>query len=505
MKDKWKIQSTNTYKIINNKNVFLKDNKIGIYEDGKEIIDSIELKEYSFYYITLIGNNNSNIYALYCSPVYEDNFVHLHIKNMASISIGSQQKNNHIVYNNKIINDVQAQLYFLNGTWWIKNYDKRFNTFVNGEPVFDTPKMLSNGDRIYVLGLSIIILNKEFFINNPLNQVSYDKSYFYVCKNTEVNTNEIDDEDDDDYSKYINNNYFLRNPRMMNLPEDSEIKILEPQSEEKRRELPLALIMGSSFSMAAMTLISITQTLDNFASGRSNVKSLIFSLLMSGTMLATSLLIPLLNRKYSNKIKMLNEKDAEERYLKYIQNKMDIVEKRVRDCSEILYSTYVTPEECADIIINNKPVLWERQNSDKDFLTVRLGIGNVPSNIKLSYSIPEGREVNNETQKLMNECVEKARILKDVPVLVSFVQKKICAILYQKEELKYKYLQNIILQLIAFQSYDELKLVFLLKNNMDKKWDFVKMMPYVWNNSKEFRFFADDFSSKRDVLQYLEN
>ena len=103
----WQIQSTYKYKIINNKNIIIHDNKIGIYENGKEVLESVELKEYSFYYIKF--ENNKNIYVLYCSPVYEDDFVHLHIKSMSSISIGKDQKSNHITYDNKLVNKIQAR------------------------------------------------------------------------------------------------------------------------------------------------------------------------------------------------------------------------------------------------------------------------------------------------------------------------------------------------------------------------------------------------------------
>ena len=499
--NKWQIQSTYRYKIINSKNVVIQDNKIGIYESGREILESIELEEYNFYYIK--REENKKIYVLYCSPVYEDNYTHLHIKNMSSISIGKDQKSNHITYDNRLMNKIQAKLYFLNGTWWIKNYDTKFNTYVNNEPVSDTSKMLNNGDRIFMFGLTIIIIDKELFINNPLNKVSYDKGYFTLCNH--LNNKLIKFEDEDDFRKYVNQDYFFRTPRMLEFPENTEISILPPIHSTKNRELPLALVLGSSFSMGAMTLISTIQAIDNFNSGKGNVKSLIFSLSMSGIMLLTSILIPLLNRKYSKKIKILNEQDTINKYEKYIKSKSRMIDDIMHKESEILYKTYITPEECVDIIINNKPRLWERKISDNDFLTVRLGVGDVKSNIKLSYAKDESTEESNKTQELMEECVKKAKFLKNVPVLLSFIQKKVVAILYNREELKYRYIQNLLLQLITFQSYDELKLVFFVKDNINKEWDFVKMMPYIWSNSKEMRFFADDINSKDELAQYLEN
>lgn len=73
--------------------------------------------------------------------------------------------------------------------------------------------------------------------------------------------------------------------------------------------------------MAMMTLITLVQTIDNLASGRTDLKSSIFSIVMSATMLLTSVLIPVLNRRYSVKIRELNEKDTIENYKKYIVKK----------------------------------------------------------------------------------------------------------------------------------------------------------------------------------------
>ena len=56
----------------------------------------------------------------------------------------------------------------------------------------------------------------------------------------------------------------------------------------------------------------------------------------------------------------------------------------------------------------------------------------------------------------------KSKILEMAPISISFAEKNISAIIYNNKEKVEKYIQNIILQLITFQSYQDLKLVFLL-------------------------------------------
>ena len=59
-------------------------------------------------------------------------------------------------------------------------------------------------------------------------------------------------------------------------------------------------------------------------------------------------------------------------------------------------------------------------------------------------------------------------------------------------------------QLVAFHSYEDLKLVFLLDEDRTNKYDYVKMLPHLWNTSHDIRFFADNYDDMKEIAQYLE-
>lgn len=312
----WQIKSTSRCRIINSKNIIMNDDSIRFARNGQEILEKIILKNYSFYYVTI--GNSPEVYILYCSPVYVDNYTHLHIENTSTIFIGRDRKNNHISYDIPLVCKTQAKISLINGVWSIENYDIKYNTYVNDEPISMSTRMLANGDRISIFGLTIILIDKELFINNPFNKVNCNRNYFSVSN---YSNKLIKKYDEDDFNNYIDDNYFLRTPRILDLLDETEIKISAPQISKKNRELPAALVLGSSLSMAMMTLITLVQTIDNLASGKVDLKSSMFSIVMSATMLLTSVLIPVLNRRYSVKIRELNEKDTIENYKKYIAKK----------------------------------------------------------------------------------------------------------------------------------------------------------------------------------------
>lgn len=498
--DEWEIKTSGLCKIINPKNILFYNNTMKVVRNFEYILESVTLEDYNFYYVTI--GNSDEIYVLYCCPIYEKDYRHLHISNISTISIGRDSKNQ-IVYDNPLVCDVQAKITFFQGVWSIENYDKKFNTFVNDKPISKDTTRLLNGDRITIFGLNIIIINREIYINNPLNKIKYDLKYFSpipYSKNKLLNS-----EDEEDFSKYTNERYFLRTPRMLEKIHNERITISPPGVSKKSRELPAAIVLATSFSMSLMTVITLSQTIYNLSEGRVQMQNAIFSFAMSGAMLLTSVLVPVLNRVFSKRVQRLNRKDAIESYKKYIRQKEISIENILNDNRKILNDIYPTEDKCLDIIINQTSRLWERQIIDDDFLTLRLGVGTVPSKLEISANESDNINEEPEVYELMQECIQKARILTKAPVLISIANHNAFGVICPKEELKNRYIQNLLLQLVTFQSYDELKIVLLLKDNVNNNWNFAKMLPHIWSNSKETRFFADSPSEIGVIAQYLED
>ena len=170
----------------------------------------------------------------------------------------------------------------------------------------------------------------------------------------------------------------------------------------------------------------------------------------------------------------------------------------------ILYENYVPAEECARIIIERDPRLWERTIEDYDFLNVRWGIGDAPLDIDIQYPEEHFAMEDDNLLEKVNDIASKSKLLKQAPIVTSLVEKNISAIIAKEDEELEKLLQGIIMQLIAFHSYEDLKLVFLVKKENLKKWEYVKMLPYVWNNTKQIRFFTDDYDEMKEISKYLE-
>lgn len=453
-----------------------------ILENGT--IAFIELEKYN------------EICVLYCSKLFENNYVQLRIQNTNQIIIGNDPRN-HITYNVPFVGEQPIKLYYFCGRFFLEtNSNSDIPIYVNDNSIGKEEKILNNGDRIFLMGLNMIYNNKSLFINNPFNKVTIKSKYFEIINRSYNSFNPR--------IKQNNNTYFIRPPRIMDLKTEN-ISIMQPKMNNETKEAPLFLVIGTSLSMGLMSVISISQTLYSYFKGETKLDNLIFSLLMSLSMLFATIMLPIIIRKYTMRLNKREAKKEEKKYEDYIKNKNIEIRNIKEKYRENLNYVYPVSEECIKIIMNHSTRLWERKITDSDFLVVRLGKGNIRSNIKVECSINE--EINTEKSKvieMMRECIKEANNLNNAPVLLSLREKKVAAIVSESECKINSFIQEILLQLITFHSYNELKLVFLLKNNSNKKWNYIKMFPHIWDNKKDFRFFADNPEEFREISNFLK-
>ena len=480
---KWQVVGNNYVDVIDIKDIEAGKNGIRINNTNKIINNRIDLKEYTMCGIILKGINE--LFILYCSPTYEQNFTHLNIKNATEFFIGKGY-HNHISYSNKMISDIHARIFFYDGRWMIENMDSNFGTFVNYKPVLNERTILFNGDIIYIMGLKIIIMGKSIFINNPKNSVICNSDIFEINKR-KLEIPVFEEEEDRNIELYSENDYFFRVPRITNIIEKEKVKIDSPPQVQDKEDMPIILAIGSSLSMGVIMMISIVTAIDGRMSGTATTKQTIFSVITALVMLISMILFPVLSVRYNRKRKKKYEEKRQKRYKKYLDSKRQTINKIMNKQKSILYQNYVSPEQCAEIILEKNARLWERKIEDYDFLSVRLGIGDVPLEIDIQY--PEERFTMEDDNliEILNDIVKNSENIKSAPIVLSLAEKNISALIIQKNEKIERFIQSLIIQLITFQSYEDLKLVFLLKEDKIENLEYVKMLPHVWDNTKQIR------------------
>lgn len=496
---KWQFVANDQINIIDIKYIEIDDksHEIKVYRNTER--RTIILEEYKMYGISF--KNSKELFILCCLPTFEKELVQLTIRTQESFYIGRDPRAE-ISYRNKMVSKQQAKLYLYENNWVIENYDMNFGTFVNGKPV-TIPQMLENGDIIFIMGLKIVIAGNSFFINNPEENLYYNGNNFEITErkigkvirgNDEEKNIELYDEED----------YFSRAPRITNIIERERVKIDAPPQAQDKEEMPLILTLGSSMSMGAIMLVSVYNAIDGSINGTATTKQTFTALIIALAMLISMLLFPILTAKYNKRRKRNYEEKRQNKYKEYLMHKKDIITKIMLKQKSILYENNLSPEECKQMILNQSGRLWERRIEDYDFLNIRLGIGDVNTDIDIQY--PEERFTMDDDNlvDILNDIADSSKVIHSSPITVSLAEKNISAIIVKKNEDINEFLKNILIQLVAFQSYEDLKLVFLLKKEDTGDFEYAKMLPHVWNRSKQMRFFTYDDDEMKDISKYLE-
>ncbi len=461
----WQIKTDANVKVINSNAIDISDDKIklkkmaGIYSKGTI------LKEYNMYAL-MLDDMDDEIYILYCAPACDNEIYHLNIENIKEFYIGSGSQCQ-IIYDNFLVSDIHAKIFQMNGRWVIDNFDKRIGTFINGGSAESSARVLLNGDVIFILGLKIIIMGNSIFINNPSNKVKYSRQFFQLndeVQKLEANANEIID--DEEIELYSSKDYFSRAPRITNIIEEEKVKIDAPPQIGDKEEMPAILVLGSSLSMGLMMMISIVMTIDGRVNGTASAKETFFSLAMAFVMLISMILFPILTQKWEKKRKVRYEEKRQKRYKEYLNQKRTTINKIKNKQREILYANYVSIEECTKIILHKDSRLWERKIEDYDFLSIRWGIGNVPLKIDLQFPEEQFEMEDDNLLEILHSIADNSKMIEMAPIVTSLVEKNISGIIVKNEEVFKKIMQNIIIQLIAFHSYEDLKIVMTNIGNM---------------------------------------
>ena len=502
---KWQIVTNRLVKIINPNAIDITSDEVKIKTQKDIILDKAILEENGFYAIAI--GDLSKIYILYCYPLVDTNFKHFSINNsVKEIFIGKSEKNQ-IIYNNNLIANTHTRLVLYNKNWILENIDKKYGTVVNGELVYNKSKVLHNGDIIFVLGLKIIIMKNSIFINNPLNKLELDEKVFREIKSSPIDIFEGEESSTDadyynDEPLYTDSDYFSRVPRLTKTIKKENIRIDPPPSIDSDEGTPAALLLGSTLSMGLLMLLSSGRALIGTMNGSASKKEIVIEIIIAFIMLVAIVLFPILNVKYEKRKKIKHEEKRQKRYRKYIDSKIEQIDEAMTKQREIMLENYIPLEECKKIIFNKETRLWERKIEDNDFLTVRLGIGKVPLEADINYPEESFKMDDDNLLDILHDVTNKSKILQGAPIVYSMAEKNVSALISQNNNDLMKMVKSLLLQLITFHSYEDLKLVFFISDR--KKWEFVKMLPHVWDDTKRIRFFSDEYNDLERISRYLE-
>lgn len=400
-------------------------------------------------------------------------FVPFYIEKSDCITIG-RLSNCDIFYPRNVVSRVHATLSWRNGSWYIRDEDSTNGVYVNGlavrrlVPEYGSEKketQLSVGDRIFIMGLRMVLGVNYISLNSASGRV----------KITSPMLRQIRQQGDVRFAPPVAPvpfSFFNRLPRRRDLviPEPIEI---EAPPHPMTNKMPLLLRMGTPLLTGGRSLIS------------GNVVGAV-----------TSMMMPMLTQGFTEKDRKEYETLRQKKYNEYLAMKHQEIDHEVLAEQANMQKTYPDVQTVLQFA-THPDRLWERQKSDSDFLTVRIGWGNIPMAAEKVYPQRRFDLEHDDLEEAMYCLGEREELVTDAPVNVSLVEHHVCGMLGKSDDVT-TLIRNMIVQFAMTHSYDELKMVLICDEKCCQDLDFALYLPHFWNNDRTVRYVA---ASRTDAQQ----
>lgn len=389
------------------------------------------------------------------------------------------------------------------GTSWFLEEDMSVDSraFVNRTRA--SKRSLHLGDVIFIGGLKIIWMDKYISINNPNNSVQTRLSLYEEQNIDNVYTPVKDTEKN--ASLYSEKDVFFHTPRLKSDIVEKTVKIENPPAKKVPDETPAILTYGATVLMSISSSITGIIAVSNVVSGKSTFFGAMTEIFLSVSMLAGGLLFPFMQDKYrKSKIKK-EEKKRQERYTAYLNKKVDEINTEIKNEMSILIKNNLSVAELENAIEKKSSTIWSREIPDNDFLTLRLGLGNIEASIKVDASLEEFTMEDDNLREEVAKIKDTKLFLNNVPIVISLIENTILPIVISDE---YKnrdiYVRWLALQLISYYSGADLKIAIFTDEEHEPNWDFYKYLSHSYIYDRSLRLFATNEDEYKNVLFYLE-
>ena len=486
-------------------NIEAKDKKWYLYStkkvmilDNNNPVESVALEHNKMYNL----RTSDNIYIIYIRDDSLNNCYYYQFEKL-NMLIGNRQDSNikisqvfNIEANLKIFSDENNRIYIEpNGAL----------CYINENIATNTTTPLIAGDKIWAYGLEIIILNNRLVINSPytedssINPMTANLTKVYVDYNKDYTVEEMSD-----LKLYSKEDYFIKSPKIRRSYNKKTLNIEERPKKNDDQELPLILTIGPMMTMGMTSFVMLAQTLSQLYLGDTVISKAWPSLVTSVVMMVSVLAWPLITSFYNRKRNDFKYKRDCRKYYEYLKEIEKTLNEEVATQKNILIETLKTTGECLEIISNKNMEFWNKNNNEKDFLEVRIGIADKPLDIEIINENKDDYKTENSAQKeMVDNILEKYKYIKDAPISYSLREKYITAIMGYDKKLNNTFINNLLIQLLACSNYEDLKIVLFTKQKDIKQWEYLKYLNHSFDNEKTIRYIGTDKTTTERICSVL--
>ncbi|WP_128836833.1 type VII secretion protein EssC, partial [Streptococcus sp. DD11] len=291
------------------------------------------------------------------------------------------------------------------------------------------------------------------------------------------------------YSFYEDYPDYHQSPRLMYEGAEDKIRINPPGKEPtKPSDELLRLIVPPLLMIGVTVLITLLQPRGIY---------ILATVAMSGASVIFSIRTFFKNRK---KFKQ-EKKDRVDLYRLYLRDKAMELNGLERQQKEGLHYHFPNILELTELVDSYSRRIYEKTALDPDFLSYRLGLGQVPTSYQLSYGQEERSGKKDALEEEGYGLYTQHRKISDMPIAANLSRVPVAYI--GPRSLVLEQLQLLLLQLATFHSYHDVQFITIMPEGERDQWDWLRWLPHAKLQELNVRGFIYNQRTRDQVLNSL--
>ena len=376
-------------------------------------------------------------------------------------------RDNSIVFNNNKVSEHHARFEKDGNSLLLIDLDSTNGTYVNGTKT--TEKRLNDGDVISIADYMMIYSNGVLFFRNVGNDLLLQIE------------EQVEQHIDKGYP------YFQQSPRLLYEMPSGEVEIQPPPQLAEKQQLNLLSLILTPMGMMIPAIIT------------GALGMLYFSIPMA----LIGIIVALLNYNMQKKKHKRNEQSRLDKYGQHLKEVTEDLTTKANLQRNTMNMIHPSVQDCFDIVRNMKRRLWERTPDEKDFMLLRLGLGEQPSGITVRIPRKGISLVDDalllEPERIMNQFAS----VSGIPVCVDMLDNSTVGIIGDRKS-AVSIAKSMIVQASVHHSYEDVKIITLYNRVEEEEWRWVRWLPHSWDDGYESRYIADTRSEAINLLKEFE-
>lgn len=418
------------------------------------------------------------------------------IQGINEITIGRNDTNDIVYDTRNLISGVHAVIH-QNASQCVIEDKSSNGVFVNFRRIVGS-KQLEFGDCINLFGLSIVYLGNLLAVNSQNDSFKLNDDKFKRYSDEEEKNTTLPSPVGA-HKKTL----YHRSPRQMYKIDNDTVEIEDPPPPKILDKKPIGMIIGPPMTMALPMLLGCALSIYSTRVNGSSSSAFMYTGLVTAVSSAViGTIWALVNLNAERKRTREEELHRFEAYGEYLIKCSNQIKEKYEKNTNSLNAMYISADQCCRYDAEN-PYLWNRNSNHEDFLSHRLGTGNMPFQVQINIPKEKFTLINDSLAEKPAMIQQSFQELHDVPLCIDLAEHRMVGVVGgSKKRGALDIMHILVAQIAAANCYTDVKMAFIYDEGKDDAadWEYLKWFPHVWAEDKKSRYIAKNHVEARDVL-----